>query len=43
MQRRSFPRLYYFGRFRYWRLDELEAWEREQALKAQGKYAGEAA
>jgi predicted DNA-binding transcriptional regulator AlpA len=26
----SFPRPYYFGRFRYWLLDELEAWERLQ-------------
>ena len=26
----DFPRPYYFGRFRYWLLTELEAWERAQ-------------
>ncbi len=26
----DFPRPYYFGRFRYWLLAELEAWERAQ-------------
>ncbi len=26
----GFPRPFYFGRFRYWRLAELEAWERSQ-------------
>ena len=26
----DFPRPYYFGRFRYWRLYELEVWERAQ-------------
>ena len=26
----GFPRPYYFGRFRYWLLGELEAWERKQ-------------
>ncbi len=26
----GFPRPYYFGRFRYWLLAELEAWERAQ-------------
>jgi hypothetical protein len=35
----GFPRPHYFGRFRYWRIDELEAWERAQAVKAGGKYS----
>jgi predicted DNA-binding transcriptional regulator AlpA len=26
----GFPRPYYFGRFRYWLLAELETWERAQ-------------
>ena len=26
----DFPRPYYFGRFRYWLLTELKAWERAQ-------------
>ena len=26
----QFPRPYYFGRFRYWRQDELQSWERSQ-------------
>ena len=26
----GFPRPYYFGRFPYWRLDELQRWERSQ-------------
>lgn len=26
----NFPRPMYFGRFRFWRLSELEEWERRQ-------------
>ncbi|TVQ52099.1 MAG: transcriptional regulator [Rhodobacteraceae bacterium] len=26
----NFPRPTYFGRFRFWRLDEIEAWERDR-------------
>ncbi len=29
----KFPRPIYLGRFRYWRIAELEAWEAEQAAK----------
>jgi predicted DNA-binding transcriptional regulator AlpA len=31
--RLSFPRPVYIGRYRYWRVSDLEAWEREQAAK----------
>lgn len=34
----NFPRPYYFGRYRHWRIDELEAWEEEQARKPNGRY-----
>ena len=29
----TFPRPIYLGRLRFWKLAELEAWERAQALK----------
>ena len=29
----GFPRPIYLGRFRYWRIAKLEAWEAEQAAK----------
>jgi predicted DNA-binding transcriptional regulator AlpA len=29
----NFPRPVYLGRFRYWRIAELEAWEAEQAQR----------
>ena len=29
--RMNFPQPFYFGRFRYWRLGDLEAWERQRA------------
>ncbi len=29
-ERMQFPRPHYFGRFRYWRLSDLTAWERER-------------
>ena len=32
----GFPRPYYFGRFRYWLLGELEAWERSQPRRSGG-------
>ena len=35
----GFPRPYYFGRYRYWKIEELEAWERAQAAKQSGRYA----
>ena len=35
----AFPRPYYFGRYRYWKIDELEAWERAQAARQSGRYA----
>ena len=35
----NFPRPFYFGRYRYWKIEELEAWEREQAAKQSGRYA----
>ena len=34
----NFPRPYYFGRYRHWRIDELEIWEEEQARKPNGRY-----
>ena len=30
----QFPQPVYFGRLRFWRIDELEAWERAQAAKS---------
>ena len=30
--RMDFPKPHYFGRFRYWKLSELVAWERQHAL-----------
>ena len=30
----QFPQPIYFGRMRFWRIDELEAWERAQAAKS---------
>lgn len=33
-ERMNFPKPVYFGRFRSWKLSELEAWEREQAAKS---------
>jgi predicted DNA-binding transcriptional regulator AlpA len=33
MQDSAFPAPTYFGRLRFWRLSDLEAWEREQAAK----------
>jgi len=35
----NFPRPTYFGRYRYWRIDELERWEVEQARKPNGRYS----
>ncbi len=29
----NFPQPTYFGRLRFWRLADLEAWERQQAAK----------
>ena len=34
----NFPRPYYFGRYRYWKIEELEAWECKQAVKRNGRY-----
>jgi predicted DNA-binding transcriptional regulator AlpA len=31
-ERKDFPKPVYFGRFRYWRLAELVAWERRQPV-----------
>ena len=33
-ERMGFPKPVYFGRFRYWRMADLEAWERQQGLKS---------
>jgi predicted DNA-binding transcriptional regulator AlpA len=38
----TFPRPAYFGRFRFWALDEIEAWERA-AIAARGNNSPEAA
>ena len=38
----TFPRPAYFGRFRFWALDEIEAWERA-AIAARGNNSSEAA
>jgi hypothetical protein len=35
----NFPRPTYFGRYRYWRIDELEHWEAEQARNPNGRYS----
>lgn len=40
-ERMEFPPPVYFGRYRYWHLSELEAWERSRARTA--KPAGVAA
>lgn len=29
----NFPRPIYIGRYRFWRIDELQAWEAEQTAK----------
>lgn len=29
-RRMGFPQPVYFGRFRFWKISELEAWEKEQ-------------
>lgn len=34
MQDSGFPTPTYFGRLRFWRLSDLEAWEQEQATKS---------
>jgi hypothetical protein len=31
-ERKDFPKPTYFGRFRYWRLTDLVAWERRQPV-----------
>ncbi|WP_442577914.1 helix-turn-helix transcriptional regulator [Mesorhizobium sp. ASY16-5R] len=33
-ERMNFPKPVYFGRFRFWRLSELETWERQQVAKS---------
>lgn len=33
-ERMHFPEPTYLGRFRYWKLSDLEAWERRQAAKS---------
>jgi hypothetical protein len=38
-ERMAFPEPIYLGRFRYWRLTDLEAWERQQAAKRVGAAA----
>jgi len=35
----NFPRPVYIGRYRYWRIVALEAWEEEQARKPNGRYS----
>ena len=35
----NFPRPTYLGRYRYWRIDQLERWEAEQARKPNGRYS----
>jgi predicted DNA-binding transcriptional regulator AlpA len=35
----NFPRPVYIGRYRYWRVEQLEAWEEEQARKPNGRYS----
>jgi predicted DNA-binding transcriptional regulator AlpA len=35
-EQKGFPKPIYFGRFRQWRLSDLERWEREQAAKRGG-------
>ena len=30
---KGFPRPVYFGRLRFWKLSDIEAWERQQATK----------
>lgn len=35
----SFPRPYYFGRHRYFRISELDAWERDRQMKSAAKAA----
>lgn len=39
----EFPRPHYFGRLRYWRLAELEAWEQAQPRRSGGASEPEAA
>ena len=35
----NFPRPTYLGRYRYWRIDQLERGEAEQARKPNGRYS----
>ena len=35
----AFPRPLYLGRYRYWNISELLAWEAEQARKPNGRFS----
>jgi hypothetical protein len=35
----NFPRPTYFGRYRYWKIAELEKWEAEQANQPGGRFS----
>jgi len=35
----NFPRPTYFGRYRYWKVADLERWEEAQARKANGRFS----
>lgn len=41
--KRAFPEPLYIGRFRYWRLADLIAWERKLAASGRATVEGEAA
>jgi len=34
----DFPRPFYFGRYRYWKISDLEDWEARQAAKPAGRF-----